>query len=151
MGRADLIERLRSHPMYRAMRLDKLQLAGLETTLRMYREGRGAEIPVRAMLAKTAEDCALLGKEYREKFRVQFWKKMWAIPVAGPCPREGLPTTVVAIRGGDVEAWSAALRRGEPAIVARVARDALIIDPRTLLPGDAERLIEKVNRVISAQ
>jgi len=66
-------------------------------------------------------------------------------------PGEGLATTVVAIRGGDVAAWATALRRGNPAIVARVARDALIIDPRTLLPGDAERLIERVVRLISVQ
>ena len=53
--------------------------------------------------------------------------------------------------GGDVEAWAADLRRGEEPVVARVARDALIVDPRTLLPGDVERLIGLLNGVISAE
>ena len=69
----------------------------------------------------------------------------------GALPGESVPTTVVAVRGGDVEAWAAELRRGEEPVVARVARDALIVDPRTLLPGDVERLIGLLNGVISAQ
>ena len=151
VGTKALIEQLRRHPMYRAMRLDKMTLAALETTLRLYREGRESDIPVRTMLARTAEDCARLGKSIADALPGATLEEDVGFSGGGALPGEAVPTTVVAIRGGDVEAWAAALRRGNPPIVARVARNALIVDPRTLLPGDAERLIEQVSSLISAQ
>ncbi len=57
-------------------------------------------------------------------------------------------TSVVVLRGGDLEARSAALRQLEPPIVVRVARDALVVDPRTLLPGDEEQVKEALNHLI---
>ena len=133
------------------MRLDKMTLAALETTLRLYREGREADIPVRTMLARTAEDCAQLGQEIADALPGATLEEDVGFSGGGALPGEAVPTTVVAIRGGDVEGWASALRRGDPPIVARVARNALIIDPRTLLPGDAERLIEQVSSLISVQ
>lgn len=151
VGSTEMVEKLRKHPMYRAMRLDKMTLAALETTLRMIREGRESEIPVRSMLARTREDCRALGEQIAAALPNATLEDDVGFSGGGALPGEAVPTTVVAVRGGDVEAWAATLRRGDPAIVARVARDALIIDPRTLLPGDAERLIESVSSVISAQ
>jgi L-seryl-tRNA(Ser) seleniumtransferase len=150
-GRADLVEKLRCHPMYRAMRLDKMSLAALEATLRMIREGREGEIPVREMLARTPADCRVIGQKIADALPGATLEEDVGFSGGGALPGEAVPTTVVAVRGGDVEAWAASLRRGTPAIVARVARDALILDPRTLLPGDAERLIDSVGSVISAQ
>jgi L-seryl-tRNA(Ser) seleniumtransferase len=150
VGRADLVEKLRRHPMYRAMRLDKMGLAALEATLRIIREGREDDIPVRSMLARTVEDCRVIGEQIAAAIPGASLEEDVGFSGGGALPGTGLPTTVVAIRGGDVEAWSAELRRGDPPVVARVARDALIVDPRTLLPGDVERLIDCVNGVISA-
>ncbi len=149
VGKADMVERLRCHPVYRAVRLDKMSLAALEVTLRMVREGREAEIPVRAMLGRTAAECESLGAEICDAIPGAKLESDVGFSGGGALPGEGVPTTVVAIRGGDVEAWASALRHGEPPIVARVARGALVIDPRTLLPGDVERLIDKLNGVIS--
>jgi len=149
VGKAEMVERLRRHPVYRAVRLDKMSLAALEVTLRMVREGREADIPVRAMLGRTAEACEAIGAEICAAVPGAELEADVGFSGGGALPGEGVPTTVVAIRGGDVEAWSAALRHGEPPVVARVSRGALVIDPRTLLPGDVERLIDKLNGVIS--
>jgi L-seryl-tRNA(Ser) seleniumtransferase len=149
VGRADLIERLRRHPVYRAVRLDKMSLAALETTLRMIREGRENDIPVRAMLGQTQEECRALADQIVAAVPGASVESDVGFSGGGALPGEGIPTAVVAIRGGDVEAWAAALRHGDPPIVARVARDALVVDPRTLLPGDMERLIDRLNGVIS--
>jgi L-seryl-tRNA(Ser) seleniumtransferase len=151
VGKKDWVERLRRHPVYRAVRLDKMSLAALETTLRMIREGRELDIPVRAMLARTPEDCAAIGAQIADRVPGATLEPDVGFSGGGALPGESVPTTVVAIRGGDVETWATNLRRGETPVVARVARDALIVDPRTLLPGDVERLIELLNGVISAE
>lgn len=151
VGKKDWIDRLRAHPVYRAVRLDKMALVALETTLRMIREGRESSIPVRAMLARTPDECAAIGAKIVERVPGAVLEPDVGFSGGGALPGESVPTTVVAVRGGDVEAWAADLRRGEEPVVARVARDALIVDPRTLLPGDVERLIGLLNGVISAQ
>ena len=150
VGRADLVAKLRRHPVYRAVRLDKMSLAALETTLRLIREGRDVDIPVRRMLAQTREECGELAAKLAAAIPGATVESDVGFSGGGALPGEGIPTAVVAIRGGDVEARAAALRHGDPPIVARVARDALVVDPRTLLPGDMERLIERLNGVISA-
>ena len=151
VGKQEWVQRLRSHPVYRAVRLDKMSLAALETTLRMVREGRESEIPVRAMLGRTPEECAAIGAQIVDQVPGATLEPDVGFSGGGALPGESVPTTVVAIRGGDVEAWSAALRAGETPVVARVARDALIVDPRTLLPGDVDRLIELLKGVLSAR
>jgi len=148
-GKSGMVETLRRHPVYRAVRLDKMAIVALEVTLRMVREGRELDIPVRAMLGRTAEECEALGAEICAAVPGAKLEQDVGYSGGGALPGEGVPTTVVAISGGDVEAWATALRQGEPPIVARVARGALVIDPRTLLPGDVERLIDKLNSVIS--
>ncbi|MAY80872.1 MAG: L-seryl-tRNA(Sec) selenium transferase [Deltaproteobacteria bacterium] len=150
VGRADLVSKLRKHPMYRAMRLDKMSLVALETTLRMIREGRESDIPVRSMMARTVEDCRVIGEQIAARVPGATLEEDVGFSGGGALPGTGLRTTVVAIRGGDIEAWAAQLRRGETPVVARVARDALIVDPRTLLPGDVDRLIDCLNGVIGA-
>jgi L-seryl-tRNA(Ser) seleniumtransferase len=150
VGKAELVARLRGHPMYRAMRLDKMSLAGLEVTLRMVREGRENEIPVRAMLGRTAAECAAMAKTIADGIVGASIEEDIGFSGGGALPGEGVPTVVVAIRGLDVEAVSAKLRTGETPIVARVARGALLLDPRTLLPGDIKRIIERLNVLISA-
>ncbi len=150
VGKAALVTKLREHPVYRAMRLDKMSLAGLESTLRMVREGRETEIPVRAMLGRTPDECLEIGERIAQEVAGATLESDVGFSGGGALPGESIPTTVVAVRGGDVEAWAANLRAGTPPVVARVARGALIIDPRTLLPQDVDRLIGLVNSVISA-
>ncbi|MEY3210575.1 MAG: hypothetical protein RIT28_1056, partial [Pseudomonadota bacterium] len=69
----------------------------------------------------------------------------------GALPGEGLPTTVVALRGGDVEALATRLRLGAPPVVARVRRDALVFDPRTVLPGEDETLCVALRLALSGE
>ena len=64
----------------------------------------------------------------------------------GALPGEGLPTHVVAIRGPDAQALAKRLRHQDPPVVARVARDALLLDPRTVLPEETEALCACVLR-----
>jgi L-seryl-tRNA(Ser) seleniumtransferase len=148
VGRSGSVAALRDHPIYRAMRLDKMTLAALETTLRMIREGRADEIPVRAMLARTPAECGEIARRIAGAVEGAEVEEDVSYSGGGALPGEALPTAVVVLRGGDLEARSAALRQLEPPIVVRVARDALVVDPRTLLPGDEEQVKEALNHLI---
>ncbi len=146
VGVASAVQALRNHPVYRAVRLDKMTLAALEKTLQMIREGRASEIPVRSMLARTPEQCSVMAQRIADGVQGARVEDDVGYSGGGALPGEALPTAVVVVSRGDPEELSAQLRSGQPAIVVRIARSAVIIDPRTLLPGDEDRVIEAVNR-----
>lgn len=145
VGRSAVIQKMRRHPLYRALRLDKMVLAALEATLLLYRQGRQNEaIPARRMLAMTAAQCRVEAERIAAELPGARVEADTSYSGGGALPAQGLPTVVVTVPVKRPAAFCAALRHGSPSIVARVARDALILDPRTLLPGDAEVLIDAI-------
>lgn len=149
-GRAALVEGLRKHPLYRALRLSKLTLAALEATLRLHRDGRGAEVPARALLERGPEACRAVAERLAAALPGAVVEEDVGYSGGGAMPALGLPTFVVALRGPDPAALAARLRAGSPAVVARVARDALVLDPRTLLPGEEAELIAALGLALEA-
>jgi len=147
-GRADVVARLRRHPLYRALRCDKLVLAALEATLAMYRAGRADAVPARQMLAR--DPSALLRAAHRLAARVPGARVETdeTFSGGGALPAFSLPARVVTLTGGDPNARALRLRQGTPPIVARVARDRLILDPRTLLPGDEDAVVEALTALL---
>lgn len=146
-GRADLIARLKSHPLTRALRLDKIGIAGLAATLRHYQARKAErEVPVWRMIALTSEALQSTAEHWAATLQ-RDGRDAHALPAAsaiggGSLPGVTLPTHVVAVRpSGAVDAAAAALRRGAPPIVGRIAGDRLLIDPRTVLPEDEVALL----------
>ncbi len=149
LGRKDLIARCRQNPLYRALRCDKLTLAGLEATLRIYRDGDPArELPTLRMLAAGPAELRA-----RSERLVQLLAGRQAAVVAsdsfagsGANPAKPLPSFAVALRGGNGDLD--ALRAGRPvAVFARVAEGRVLLDARTLL---CEDLAEVAAAVLSA-
>lgn len=153
LGRADLIGKLAKHPLSRAVRIDKLTLAALEATLRERLAGRHADIPVERMLNAS-------GKEIRR--RAAFWSvkledrgvrtrliEADSAVGGGSLPQHRLPTVLVALEG-PASRLAAALRRGEPAVVTRIEKDACCIDPRTVLKGEDEPLIDAIEVAVKS-
>ena len=155
VGRADAVARARRHPLARALRLDKLGIAALEATLRLYRDPELArrEIPVLAML--TAEAPELQARAERLAALIQAGVEEAAPdrrpqPVSvkvvaatarvggGALPLLELPGPAVAIGGVGAEGLAARLRGGEPPVVGRIEAGRLLLDPRTLAPEELE-------------
>ena len=147
VGRFDIIQRLKKHPMARALRLDKMTLAALEATLRAYVDEERAvrEIPTLRMLTMPLAECLSLAGALADKVRLAVGESA-EITVAediaraggGALPITDIATAVVAVAPrslGVVELEQRLRLGGEPAIVARVRDDRLLIDPRTLGPG----------------
>lgn len=135
-GRRELVQACRKHPLYRALRLDKMVLAALEATLREHLQG--VLPPALLLLAREpaeqaralARDLADTGLSLRVVAGVGF-------SGGGALPGEGLPTTLLKVEDPRPERLAAFLRAQPTPIVARVAGGALLVDPRTLLEGDA--------------
>jgi L-seryl-tRNA(Ser) seleniumtransferase len=148
VGKRQAVALLRKSPVYRALRLDKVAIAGLERTLDMYLTGRGEELPARAMLRLTADELRPRAEELARRLaglagvRAEVAKGE-SQPGSGSAPGVMLPTWVVRVRRDafSAETLAAALRRGDPPVFARIQDDALVLDPRTLLPGDQDSLV----------
>jgi len=151
VGRAELVGLLRRHPLARALRPGKDTLAGLHATLLHYARGEAlARVPVWQMISAAPDDLARRAAGWRDALA---GAGVAARLVAGhstigggSLPGETLPTTLVAIDGPGPDALAAALRAGDPPIVARIADGAVVLDPRTVLAGQDEGLLEGVGR-----
>jgi L-seryl-tRNA(Ser) seleniumtransferase len=140
VGRREAIERCRRHPLARALRIDKLSLAALEATLALYREPeralaelpvlRAANEPMQAVQARAERLAGRLGGTVVETI---------ARVGGGALPLAELPSAGVAL-AGDPDALAAALRAGDPPVLARVVEARLVLDCRTLGDADAERV-----------
>jgi L-seryl-tRNA(Ser) seleniumtransferase len=137
-GRGEAVAVARAHPLARALRLDKLGLAALEATLRLYLDPERArrEIPVLAMLeageAELADRARRLAAAIGDGATVE---ASVAKVGGGALPLLELPGPVVAV-AGDAEALAARLRAHDPPVAGRIERDRLLLDPRTLAEGE---------------
>jgi L-seryl-tRNA(Ser) seleniumtransferase len=144
VGRADAVAAARAHPLARAMRIDKLSLAGLEATLALYRDPERArrEIPVLAML--DAGEDELLARARRLGGEVV---RATAKVGGGALPLLELEGPVAALDTDDPDALAAALRAADPPIVARIADGRVLLDPRTMTDDEADVVAEVVRRL----
>src|SRR5207248_3659405 len=140
-GRAELIERLRRHPLQRALRIDKLGLAALEGTLLLYLEPERAlrEVPVLRMLHE--EPSAIRARAERLAAAVDGEVEETVARVGGGAlPLAELPSFACAVE----ESLARALRVGEPPVVGIVRDGRLLLDCRTLTDGEADLVAQAV-------
>ena len=139
VGRREAVARCRQHPIARAVRADKMTLAGLEATLALYRDPTRAvlEIPVLRMLTLGTEELTRRAQRLAALCPAPLEASLQPGESAvggGSFPGAVLPTTLVALAAGPLGADGLALRLrlGDPAVVARVAGGKVLLDPRTL-------------------
>lgn len=155
VGRKALVERLRSHPLTRALRVDKTTIAALEATLLCYVDGSALrEVPALAMLTATVEALGARCDAIIRQLRAADASTPWSATVApavgrvggGTLPLVELPTRVVRLRHPTipVEAIEARLRAATPAVVGRILEDALVLDARTIRDEDVGPLVAAV-------
>ena len=142
-GRRDLVDRLRRDPLARAMRPDKVILAALAATLRLYRAGTAAvEIPIWRQIATSAGDLERRARALAAKLPDE---RAHAAPTestigGGSLPGQVLPSWSIRVEGHGADRLLGALRDGTPAVVGRIVDDAVVIDLRTVEPSDDDRL-----------
>ena len=149
VGKAEQIDKIRRHPLTRALRVDKLTLAGLEATLQAYRRGTAAdEIPVWQMISATPENL----RQRAEGWRTRLAAAGLAAEVipgqstvgGGSLPGETLPTFLLALNVPHPDETAARLRRANPPVVGRIAQERLLFDPRTVAGDESDALLRAV-------
>jgi L-seryl-tRNA(Ser) seleniumtransferase len=159
VGKEPLVRKLRAHPLTRALRPDKLTLAGLEATLLAYVNHREKEwVPVVRMLTEPAEAVALRAEAVATELAKLPGLAVRVTPCqsrvgGGAAPETALPSFGVRL---DVEGWSEtqldeALRRGDPPLVARIEDGSVLMDLRTIAAGDLEGLVAAVKNIVAAR
>ncbi len=151
-GRKDLIEQISAHPLARAVRADKTALAGIAETLRHYIRGDALErVPVWRMISADGEFLRLRCEEWRSQIYpnddVRVVETRAAIG-GGSLPGETLPSWGLSIATANPDRLARTLRTGVPAIMPHIEDDRLILDARTVLPGQETGLIAGVNAAL---
>jgi L-seryl-tRNA(Ser) seleniumtransferase len=147
-----IIEKIRKNPLARIVRVGKLTLAALEATLGLFFDHEQAvhEVPTLALLARRLEDVAAQAERLAAAVRRGAPAAHVEVTAgasqmgSGSLPTQNIPTRLVAVdrEGLSADDLAARLRRHEPPVVARIQDGRVLADPRTLLAGDEEILVQ---------
>lgn len=148
VGKRAIVERLRKHPLYRALRSDKLRLAALEATLAAQQRDRGfQEVPVLQMLSLTTAEIeqraqALIEQLGPTELGLSLESGESAVG-GGTAPTSTIKTVLVAVAHPRKSAaeLEQELRNSSPAVVARIAEETVLLDLRTVSPDDFPALV----------
>ncbi|HVV91493.1 MAG TPA: L-seryl-tRNA(Sec) selenium transferase, partial [Solirubrobacterales bacterium] len=141
LGRATAIERCRTHPLARALRLDKMQIAALEATLRAHREGGAGAVPALAMIAASEEELTARAERTIAAIgAAASLDRESGAPGGGSLADVALEGPVCAVAPGPIgaDALLARLRESDPPVIARIVRGRVVLDPRTMGDGDVD-------------
>jgi L-seryl-tRNA(Ser) seleniumtransferase len=159
VGRRDILDRIKANPLTRALRIDKMTLAALEATLRLYRDEAQATaaIPTLRMLimprseiegraAVLAGGLRGLGNDRLSVALVDLASRAGG----GSLPMTALPSCCVGVRltGQSANRIESALRAYRPSIIGRIENDLFIMDPRTLLEEDVEIIVQAFGELL---
>jgi L-seryl-tRNA(Ser) seleniumtransferase len=149
VGKAAYVDPLKSYPLTRALRPDKLCLVGLQETLLHYLRDEAIErIPVWRMIAAPLAAIQRRAELWQE--RLQQAGISTAVVEGhstvggGSLPGETLPTRLVALLAVHPDQLAAALRHADPPVIGRIEDDRLVLDPRTVLPEEEQALLQSV-------
>jgi len=153
-GKKEYLDRIRRNPLFRALRVDKLTIAALEATIRLYLDGnldaipalRMMRMPLEQLAARAASLAAQLGKIASVSAQVEEGQSVIG---GGSTPGHSLPARLVAVQHDSLsaQAMEAALRRNRPPIIARVERDQLLIDLRTVFDEQDAEIVQAFGRL----
>ena len=154
LGRAELIARLRRHPLTRALRVDKTTLAGLQATLLHYIKGEAErKIPIWRMISADPAKLRRRAQRWARRLRrmgvdAQVIEGRSAVG-GGSLPGETLPTWLLALSVPSPSTVAHALRSRNPPIIARIEEDLLLFDPRTVFPEEEETLLRGIEAALT--
>ncbi len=137
-GKPEVVARLRGNPLFRALRLDKLICQALERTLRSLLFERWDEIPALAMIRQTAGDvraraAALLAAAPEVRADLVPGESVIG---GGATPEQSIPTWLIALECADATECERRLRAYDPPVIARIEKDRLLLDLRTVFPEE---------------
>ena len=158
VGRAELIERMRRNPLYRALRSDKLRLVALEVTLESFL--RGSMPPTLEMLALPLDQITKRANEFVSKIKAQGLRTLSVETIetqsavgGGSAPVSSLPTVAIAVAAESFTPNQIAdnLRQWTPPIITRIVDNRVLIDLRTVAPSEETEIDRALCALASSQ
>ncbi len=143
-GRAELIERLRRHPMARALRVDKMTVAALEAVLRLYATGRRGEVPIWRLLGARRSTLMVRARALAGVLEPATARDGEAVMGGGSVPGYAIPSAELVLSTASPNGLAARLRLGRPPVFCRVEDASLVFDLRTVPPEDDDRLLRAI-------
>jgi L-seryl-tRNA(Ser) seleniumtransferase len=156
VGKSQFVDKLKKHPLARALRIDKIRLAGLAATLIHYLKGEALmKIPVWRMISLSMDEV-----ERRARLWAQTLGDLAEVIEGetmvggGSLPGSTLSTRLVAVgdKGGrknSAQLLARGLRRNEPPVIGRINGDVLLLDPRTVLPEEDELVLSALSNAVA--
>jgi L-seryl-tRNA(Ser) seleniumtransferase len=145
IGKADLIARIRKHPLARAVRADKVALAGITATLLHYlKDEAEREIPIWRMISMDREQVRARAEAWRDELGQGEVIESESTVGGGSLPGESMGTWVLALDVKSPDKFMARLRSSNPPVIARTENDCVLLDPRTVLPEQETDLLRVV-------
>ena len=152
VGKANLIEKIRRHSFYRALRADKLCLAALSATLLEYLKGTaGKSVPVQVMLARQDADLKAQAERWQKDLATGQVIQGESAIGGGSLPGQTLPTWLLALKPKSAAQFSRRLRQLEIPIITRIENDLVLLDPRTVLPSQEAVLLSNLRNALSEE
>jgi L-seryl-tRNA(Ser) seleniumtransferase len=145
-GDPDLVNRVRRNPLFRALRQDKLFTGAMETTLRHILLGEYDCVPALRMIRMTAQEIRARAENLALRIgRAVRTAEGESVIGGGATPESTLPTYLIVLEGRDAVAEERRLRANNPPIIARIERDRVVLDLRTVFPEEEESLVQALS------
>lgn len=134
IGKKELLEKIKKHPLARAVRADKTCLAGVTATLTHYlKDEAEREIPILKMMSLTREQVRVRAESWRDSLGQGEVIKSESTVGGGSLPEESMPTYVLSLKAKSPDKFLKRLREANPPVIARTEYDKVLLDPRTVL------------------
>jgi len=142
IGKAELIAKIKKHPLARAVRADKTCLAGLSATLLHYlKDEAEREVPIVRMMSLTLNQLRGRAEAWSLELGQGSVVEGLSTVGGGSLPGESMQTYLLALKVKSVDEFLRTLRKNNPPIIARTEDDAVLLDPRTVLPEQEDALL----------
>lgn len=151
-GKKALLDKIKKHPLARAVRADKSCLAGLSATLTHYlRDEAEREIPILKMMSLTLEQVKGRAEAWQHELGQGSVMAGKSTVGGGSLPDESIPTWLLELKVKSAEKFLRALRKNNPPIVARTENDKVLLDPRTVLPEQEGALLVGLKNLLKKE
>ena len=151
IGKKVLIDKIKKHPLARAVRADKACLAGLSATLTHYLINEAErEVPILKMMSLTLKQLQGRAEAWKNELGQGEIESGLSTVGGGSLPDESIPTFLLSLKVKSVEKFLKALRKNNPPIIARIENDKVLLDPRTVLPEQEGALLVGLKNLLKA-
>jgi len=152
IGKKALLDKIKKHPLARAVRADKACLAGLSATLTHYlKDEAEREVPILRMMSLTLKQVKGRAEAWREELGQGRVVEGQSTVGGGSLPDESTPTFLLELQVRSAEKFLRDLRRNNPPIIARIENDKVLLDPRTVLPEQEGALLVGLKNLLKKE